>query len=50
MSATQTEVVPRVLHEAGLPVGVYNVVNGRGADVGAAIAAHTDIAKISFTR
>ncbi|OAF05409.1 aldehyde dehydrogenase [Bradyrhizobium centrolobii] len=49
MSATQTEVVLRALHEAGLPAGVYNVINGHGADVGAAIAAHPDVAKISFT-
>jgi aldehyde dehydrogenase (NAD+) len=49
MSASQTEVVLRALHEAGLPAGVYNVVNGRGAEVGAEIAAHPDVAKISFT-
>jgi aldehyde dehydrogenase (NAD+) len=49
MSAMQTEVVLRALHEAGLPAGVYNVVNGRGTDVGAAITAHPDVAKISFT-
>ncbi|MGY3586374.1 aldehyde dehydrogenase (NAD+) [Bradyrhizobium sp. USDA 4341] len=49
MSAMQTEVVLRALHEAGLPAGIYNVVNGRGADVGNAITAHPDIAKISFT-
>jgi aldehyde dehydrogenase (NAD+) len=49
MSASQTDVVLRALHEAGLPAGVYNLVNGRGAEVGAAIAAHPDVAKISFT-
>ena len=49
MSAFQTEVVLRALHEAGLPAGVFNVVNGRGAEVGAEIAAHPDVAKISFT-
>ena len=49
MSALQTEVVLRALHEAGLPAGTYNVVNGRGAEVGAEIAAHPDVAKISFT-
>jgi aldehyde dehydrogenase (NAD+) len=49
MSATQTEVVLRALHQAGLPAGVYNVVNGRGAEVGAELAAHPDVAKISFT-
>ena len=49
MSAIQTDVVLRALHEAGLPAGVYNLVNGRGAEVGAEIAAHPDVAKISFT-
>jgi aldehyde dehydrogenase (NAD+) len=49
MSAMQTEVVLRALHEAGLPAGVYNLVNGHGTDVGAAITAHPDVAKISFT-
>jgi aldehyde dehydrogenase (NAD+) len=49
MSAIQTEVVLRALHEAGLPAGVYNLVNGRGAEVGVEIAAHPDVAKISFT-
>jgi aldehyde dehydrogenase (NAD+) len=49
MSAIQTDVVLRALHEAGLPAGVYNLVNGRGTDVGAAITAHPDVAKISFT-
>jgi len=49
MSARQTEVVLRALHKAGLPAGVYNVVNGRGAVVGAEIAAHPDVAKVSFT-
>jgi aldehyde dehydrogenase (NAD+) len=49
MSATQTEVVLKHLHKAGLPLGIYNVVNGRGDVVGAEISAHPDIAKISFT-
>lgn len=37
-----------LLTEAGLPAGVVNVVTG-GADTGAALVAHRDIAKISFT-
>ena len=35
--------------EAGLPPGVLNVVPGPGASIGAALAAHPDVAKISFT-
>lgn len=35
--------------EAGYPPGVYNVVTGVGAEVGAALAAHPDIDKITFT-
>ena len=35
--------------EAGGPPGVFNVVNGRGAEAGRALALHPDVAKISFT-
>jgi aldehyde dehydrogenase (NAD+) len=49
MSAIQTRVVTEALHEAGLPAGVINIVTGLGSDVGAALVAHRDIAKISFT-
>ena len=35
--------------EAGLPSGLFNVVNGLGASSGLAIVRHPDIAKISFT-
>lgn len=49
MSAMQTLVVTEALHAAGLPCGTFNVVTGRGDVVGAAMVAHPDIAKISFT-
>jgi aldehyde dehydrogenase (NAD+) len=49
LSAAQTELLTRVLHGAGLPPGVFNIVTGRGDTVGAEIARHPDIAKISFT-
>lgn len=49
MSALQTQVVVSALHEAGLPPGVFNVINGRGDVVGEEIAGHPDVAKISFT-
>ena len=35
--------------EAGVPPGVVNVVTGYGDEAGAAIAAHPDVDKISFT-
>ena len=49
MSALQTQVVLEALHSAGLPPGVFNLVNGRGDVVGAEFASHPDIAKVSFT-
>lgn len=39
----------QILDEAGVPKGVFNLVNGDGPTVGAAIAAHPDIAMVSFT-
>lgn len=38
-----------ILHEAGVPPGVFNLVNGDGATVGTALASHPDIAMVSFT-
>ena len=35
--------------EAGIPPGVFNVVNGLGEEAGAALAAHPNVDKISFT-
>lgn len=49
MSAMQTQIVAEALHEAGLPPGVFNIVNGRGDVVGEEIARNPGIAKISFT-
>ena len=39
----------QILHEADVPPGVFNLVNGDGPTVGAAIASHPDVAMISFT-
>ncbi len=39
----------QVLHDAGVPAGVFNLVSGDGPTVGAAIAAHPDVAMVSFT-
>src|SRR5580658_8638568 len=38
-----------LMHEAGVPAGVFNLVNGTGAEVGAALAAHPDVDMVSFT-
>lgn len=38
-----------LLLEAGVPPGVVNIVSGTGAVAGAALAAHPDVDKISFT-
>lgn len=38
-----------MVHDAGYPAGVYNMVHGDGLNVGAAISAHPDIDMVSFT-
>jgi aldehyde dehydrogenase (NAD+) len=43
------QILAEVLDEAGTPAGVFNLVNGVGPEVGAAIAAHPDIDMVSFT-
>jgi 1-pyrroline-5-carboxylate dehydrogenase len=37
------------LHDAGLPAGVFNFVNGTGSEAGEALVQHPDIAGITFT-
>lgn len=49
MSARQTQLLSEAIHEAGIPAGVYNMVNGLGNVVGTEISRSKDIAKISFT-
>lgn len=39
----------QILHEAGVPSGVFNMVNGEGAVAGSAISSHPDVAMVSFT-
>ena len=38
-----------ILDVAGVPAGVFNLVNGDGPTVGAALSSHPDIAMVSFT-
>jgi aldehyde dehydrogenase (NAD+) len=38
-----------ILHEAGVPAGVFNLINGDGVGVGAPLSAHRDVDMVSFT-
>lgn len=38
-----------ILHEAGVPAGVFNMVNGDGPTVGTALSVHPDVDMMSFT-
>jgi len=42
-------VFAEIIDAAGVPAGVFNLVNGTGADVGAALAAHPAVSMVSFT-
>src|ERR1700729_3357650 len=39
----------KVMHEAGVPKGVFNLINGDGPSVGAPLSSHRDIDMVSFT-
>ncbi len=39
----------QILDEAGVPAGVFNLVNGDGPTVGSALSSHPDVAMVSFT-
>jgi aldehyde dehydrogenase (NAD+) len=49
LSPIQTQVIAEALHDAGLPAGVFNILLGRGSDVGDEISTSAAIVKISFT-
>lgn len=38
-----------ILHAAGVPAGVFNLVNGDGPGVGSALSGHPDVDMVSFT-
>ncbi len=46
---TSALIFAEILHEAGVPKGVFNLVNGLGQEVGAAMSGHPGIDMISFT-
>ncbi|WP_163167767.1 aldehyde dehydrogenase family protein [Arthrobacter sp. Alg241-R88] len=48
-SAASGTLLAQVLHEAGVPAGVFNLVNGTGRIVGDALSRHPEVDMISFT-
>jgi aldehyde dehydrogenase (NAD+) len=42
-------ILAEILDAAGVPAGVFNLVNGDGAGVGSALSAHPDVDMVSFT-
>jgi aldehyde dehydrogenase (NAD+) len=39
----------KVMHEAGVPAGVFNLINGDGQGVGAPLSSHREVDMVSFT-
>ena len=42
-------ILAEILHEAGVPAGVFNLVNGDGPGVGQSLSSHPDVDMMSFT-
>jgi aldehyde dehydrogenase (NAD+) len=42
-------ILTEIFHEAGVPAGVFNLVNGAGPAVGSALSSHPDVDMVSFT-
>ncbi|UTA46924.1 aldehyde dehydrogenase family protein [Simiduia sp. 21SJ11W-1] len=45
----QDLIMAEIMHEAGIPAGVFNLVIGAGPVVGAAISSHPQVDMVSFT-
>lgn len=49
VSPLSAYVFSEIMHDAGVPAGVYNMLNGDGVGVGSQMSCHQDIDMISFT-
>ncbi|MEK8128751.1 aldehyde dehydrogenase family protein [Paenibacillus filicis] len=49
LSAAQTQLFAEAIHEAGIPAGVINIVNGKGEVVGEELTRHPDVGVMAFT-
>ena len=48
-TSASTLELSKIVDQVGLPKGVFNVVTGFGAEVGASLVEHEDVAKVAFT-
>ncbi|WP_421702047.1 aldehyde dehydrogenase family protein [Aliiroseovarius sp.] len=49
ISPLSSVVWSEIMHDAGVPAGVYNMVNGDGVGVGTQLSTHPDVDMVSFT-
>jgi aldehyde dehydrogenase (NAD+) len=49
MAPLSAMILAEIIHDSGLPPGVFNLVNGDGPTVGEALASHTEVDLVSFT-
>lgn len=49
LTPASAHLLAEVLQSAGCPPGVFNLVLGKGSEIGAALVEHRDVAAISFT-
>ena len=49
MAPLDAIILAEIMHEAGVPPGVFNLVNGDGPGVGQALSTHPDVDMMSFT-
>lgn len=43
------QILAEILHDAGTPAGVFNMIQGQGSVIGTALSTHHDVDMISFT-
>ena len=43
------QILAEILHSAGVPAGVFNMIQGQGSVIGTALSTHPDVDMISFT-
>lgn len=49
LAPTSAQIIAEIIHEAGVPSGVFNLVHGSGSGVGAALCVHPDVDMVSLT-